>query len=93
IYEAAFNGVNRELKADDVLRVTMRGDRGGRASFQIVGVTPDIAMPEISPGFYEGKVRIDRSTPVVADGELQLTLEVDGERTAIASTDPVNIRP
>ncbi|MEO0853134.1 MAG: S-layer protein, partial [Cyanobacteria bacterium J06648_11] len=93
IYEAAFNGVNRELQADDVLRVTMRGDRGGRASFQIVGVTPDIAMPEISPGFYEGKVRIDRSTPVVTDGELQLTLELEGESTAIASNDPVNIRP
>lgn len=93
IYEAAFNGVNRELQANDVLRVTMRGDRGGRASFQIVGVTPDIDMQEISPGFYEGKVRIDPSTPVVSDGELQLTLELNGQSTAIASNDPINIRP
>lgn len=93
IYAATFNGVNRQLKADDILRVTMRGDRGGRASFQIRDVTPAITMQEISPGFYEGKVRIDRSTPIVTNGELQLTLELNGQRTAIASNDPVNIKP
>ncbi|MEM9511463.1 MAG: S-layer protein [Cyanobacteria bacterium P01_E01_bin.48] len=93
IFAASFNGVNRELREDDILRVTMRGDRGGQASFQIVDVTPSVDMQEISPGFYEGKVRIDRSTPVVADGELQLTLELNGRRTGIASNDPVNIRP
>ncbi|MEO1134210.1 MAG: hypothetical protein AAFX40_16090, partial [Cyanobacteria bacterium J06639_1] len=43
IYEAAFNGVNRELKADDVLRVTMHGNIRSHAHDLKTGATAAIA--------------------------------------------------
>ncbi len=85
------NAAGQILRANDVLIVTMRGDQGGQASFRIVDVTPGISMQEISPGLYEGQVRIPDPPPQVTNGVLEATLERNGQRQVQVSAERITI--
>ncbi|GAB4218180.1 MAG: hypothetical protein OHK0012_25920 [Synechococcales cyanobacterium] len=93
IMQTTSTSSNRILRTNDVLTVTMRGDAGGRATFQIVNLTPEVFMQELSPGYYEGKVSIASTTPAISNGVLQFALERNGQRTTQQFPDPVNISP
>jgi hypothetical protein len=71
----------------------MRGEQQGIATFRILNVSPEFPMREVSPGVYEGQVRIENSTPAVRNGVLQVALERQERRSSRTSTEPVNINP
>jgi hypothetical protein len=93
ILEISTNTSGQSLATNDILAVTMRGDSGGVATFRILNITPPIQMREISPGLYEGKVRIERNTPVVSNGVLEVALERNGQRVTRSNASPINIFP
>lgn len=46
------------LSTGDTLTVTMLGDPKSKASFSILGAINNVSMTEVSPGRYEGRLRI-----------------------------------
>lgn len=52
------------LRPGSTLRVTLYGEPGGAASFDIVGVTSGIAMRQVARGVYRGTYVIQRGTQV-----------------------------
>lgn len=52
------------LNQGDTLTVTMLGDRNAQASFSILGAVNDIPMNEVTPGRYEGQLRVTRGMSV-----------------------------
>jgi copper amine oxidase-like protein len=57
------------LNPGDELTVTIVGEPNARASFSILGATQEINMTEVSPGRYEGRLRISNGLQV-NDGTL-----------------------
>ncbi|MDX2273346.1 MAG: S-layer protein [Cyanobacteriota bacterium] len=87
------NPANQQLEAGDILTITMRGDMLGRATFEILNYSPPVEMQEISPGLYEGKVKIPATSRSITNGTLQVNLERNGQKTFKASPSPINIVP
>ncbi len=87
------SGAGVTLRPNDLLQVTVRGDRGARGSFRVAGVIPDTELREISPGVYEGQVRIPPNPPPVVGARLEVTLDRDGQRTIQADPNPLTIVP
>ncbi len=93
ITSVSANTVGRRLQVGEILSVTMRGDQGGTATFEIVNVTPPIPMRQVSPGLYEGQVQIGENTPAIDNGILQVTLERNGRQTTQSLNSLVMIGP
>ncbi|MGI4791582.1 MAG: stalk domain-containing protein [Janthinobacterium lividum] len=51
----------KPLRAGDVLKATLSGTPGGKASFAIPGIADDIPMHETSPGVYTGSYTVVRN--------------------------------
>ncbi|MEW6280177.1 MAG: copper amine oxidase N-terminal domain-containing protein [Candidatus Eremiobacterota bacterium] len=60
--QSVVHDASRALKPGDILLVTMSGDPGGRATFDLTGVATGIDMREVRPGRYEGTVTIPATT-------------------------------
>lgn len=93
ISSVSANTVGRQLRIGEVLSVTMRGDQGGTATFEILNVTPPIPMRQVSPGLYEGQVQIGDNTPAINNGILRVTLERNGRQTTRSLDSLVVIGP
>lgn len=65
------------LQPGDTLTVTMTGTKQANASFSILGAMNEIAMSEISPGRYEGRLTIPNGLNV-SNGTLVTYLRKDG---------------
>ena len=50
----------KPLKAGDVLRATLSGTPGGKATFSIPGIVEDTPMAETSPGVYAGSYTVGK---------------------------------
>ncbi len=87
------SGAGTTLRPNDLLQVTVRGDRGARGSFRVAGVIPDTELREVSPGLYEGQVRIPPNPPPVVGARLEVTLDRDGQRIIQADPSPLTIVP
>ncbi|MCA9792472.1 MAG: copper amine oxidase N-terminal domain-containing protein [Candidatus Eremiobacteraeota bacterium] len=85
------------MRQHDRLTVTMTGDAGGQASFDILGVLNNVPMREISSGRYQGEVTIGPGM-VVNQGTLVAHLTRNGQQAVreadravtIASTGTLN---
>ncbi len=93
IQSISSNAVGVSLRSNDLLQVTVRGDRGARASFRVAGVIPDTEMREVSPGLYEGQVRIPPNPSPATNARLEVTLDRDGQRTIQADPNGLTISP
>ena len=93
IFTSSSNANGRELRPNDVLEVSMRGEQGANAAFRIPNVIADIPMTEVAPGIYEGRVRIETNSPAVRNGLLQVVLEKNGVTTTRTLPEPININP
>lgn len=87
------SGAGVTLRPNDLLQVTVRGDRGARGSFRVAGVIPDTELREVSPGLYEGQVRIPPNPSPAVGARLEVTLDRDGQRTIQADPNPLTIVP
>ncbi len=91
IYSITTNSTT--LRPGEVLKVTLRGDPGGRAAFRIVGVTPEIEMREVAPGLYETQQRIPANMQPVNNGTIEGILQRGGQRVTQTSPSPITISP
>ncbi len=55
---------HRPLRAGDVLKATLSGTPGGKATFSVPGLAEDIPMAETSPGVYVGSFTVVRDAAV-----------------------------
>ncbi len=81
------------LRMGEILKVTMRGDPGGRAAFRIVGVTPEVEMREVAPGLYETQQQLPFNMQPVNNGLIEVILERGGQRATQTSPSPITIAP
>ncbi|MCJ2542011.1 S-layer protein [Thermostichus vulcanus] len=91
IFSVTTNSNN--LRMGEILKVTMRGDPGGRAAFRIVGVTPEIEMREIAPGLYETQQQLPFNMQQVNNGTIEVILQRGGQQTTQTSPSPITISP
>ena len=91
IFSVATNSTN--LRPGEILKVTMRGDPGGRAAFRIVGVTPEVEMREVAPGLYETQQQLPLNMQPVTNGVIEVILERGGQKTTQTSPSPITIAP
>lgn len=89
IFSVTTNSSN--LRMGEILKVTMRGDPGGRAAFRIIGVTPEIEMREISPGLYETQQQLPFNMQQVTNGRIEVILQRGGQQTTQTSPSPITI--
>jgi hypothetical protein len=91
IFSVTTNSNN--LRMGEILKVTMRGDPGGRAAFRIVGVTPEIEMREVAPGLYETQQQLPFNMQTVNNGTIEVILQRGGQQTTQTSPSPISIAP
>ncbi|MBX3167499.1 MAG: copper amine oxidase N-terminal domain-containing protein [Candidatus Eremiobacteraeota bacterium] len=84
------HNARRGLSAGDTLVVTATGDPGARASFDIMGVTTDVPMREVSSGRYEGEFVVKRGMQV-QNGTLVARLSRNGQESVLESRRAVDI--
>lgn len=84
------HNARRGLNAGDTLVVTATGDPGGQASFDIMGVTTDVPMREVSSGRYEGEFVVKRGMQV-DNGTLVAHLSRNGKESVLESRRAVDI--
>ncbi|MGE0494775.1 MAG: copper amine oxidase N-terminal domain-containing protein [Vulcanimicrobiota bacterium] len=78
------------LRQGDRLTVTMTGDSGGQASFDILGVLNNVPMREVSSGRYQGEVTIGPGM-VVERGTLVAHLTRNGQQAVMEADRAVTI--
>jgi hypothetical protein len=91
IFSVTTNSTN--LRMGEILKVTMRGDPGGRAAFRIVGVTPEVEMREVAPGLYETQQQLPFNMQPVNNGIIEVILQRGGQKTTQTSPSPITIAP
>lgn len=62
------HSAERPLRAGETLTVTVRGNPGGQATFDIFGVVQGVAMAEVSSGVYRGTYTIQPNDNVLTAG-------------------------
>lgn len=75
----------RTLKPGDTLSVVAYGSPGAQASFEILGKTSSISLPEVSSGKYETRWNVPQGLQVI-DGVLVVSLRKDSRETAMESS-------
>ena len=90
IAQVGYKPAGRVFFPGDLLEVTVQGDSGSQAYFKIVGFTAEVKMQEITPGYYEGKVRIGERLEV-PQGTIQIALEKNGIRSYGRIQEPITI--
>ncbi|MCA9779030.1 MAG: hypothetical protein KC800_20015, partial [Candidatus Eremiobacteraeota bacterium] len=84
------------LNPGDDLTVTLIGAPNARASFAILGAIQEVGMAEVSPGRYEGRLRINQNLNVsngtlvgyLRKGNLESAMEADRDITIANSSNP-----
>jgi len=90
IYTVAHNATG-DLKAGDVLEVTLVGTPEGKASFDIGDILKGIAMTEIQPGVYKGSYTV-KNTDSITNGIIYGYLTKSGVSAPVTqASNPVNL--
>ena len=78
------------LNPGDDLTVTLIGAPNARASFAILGSIQEVGMAEVSPGRYEGRLRINQNLLVgyLRKGNLESAMEADRDITIANNSTP-----
>ena len=84
------------LNPGDDLTVTLIGDPNARASFAILGAVQEVNMSEVSPGRYEGRLRINQNLNVnngtlvgyLRKNNLEAAMEADRDITIANNSAP-----
>jgi hypothetical protein len=79
------------MNPGDALEVVIYGDSGGRATFEILGHTQEISVPEISSGRYQTRYSIPAGLKV-QKGVLLAHLNKNGQETAKEADRQITIR-
>lgn len=79
------------LKVGDAIEVVLTGDPGGQASFEIMGHTQEIALPEVSSGRYQTRYVIPNGLQV-QKGVVLGHLKKNGRETALESEREITVR-
>lgn len=79
------------LKAGDVLKVTMQGTAGAKASFMIPGVVKQVAMTETGAGNYVGEWTVPKDSPSISEASVIGTLVLNNISKLIQAATPVKI--
>ncbi len=90
IERVVHNGTST-LGAGDALEVVVYGDPGGKATFEIMGHTQEIALPEVSSGRYQTRYVIPKGLEVKR-GVLLAHLTKNGRETALESDRQLTVR-
>jgi len=61
--DSVTHSANAALRPGDTLTVTLRGEPGDQATFDLFGVAQNVAMREVYQGTYEGSVQIPTTAP------------------------------
>jgi hypothetical protein len=81
----------RPLRAGRVLRVTMRGSRGGAATFDVGSYLQNMAMAEGPPGVYVGTYRIPQSATFAGVPLLVQLAMPDGSRVQAEAAQTLSV--
>ena len=85
------HNARRPLNPGDRLVVSVNGDSGGQASFDLLGVVNGVPMREVSNGKYEGEYLVQQGTQVQS-GTLVVRLRKGGQEGVLESARAVSIR-
>lgn len=88
--DQVIHNATRPLKAGDAVDVIVYGESGGQASFEILGATRTIALPEVSPGKYQTRWTIPNGL-AVTDGVLLAHLEKNGRESAVEAKRAITV--
>lgn len=89
--DQVFHSATTVLKAGDPLDVIIYGEPGGQASFEIMGATKQLPLPEVSPGKYQSRWTIPNGLQV-EQGVLLAHLSKNGRETAVEAQRQVTVR-
>jgi len=79
-------------KVNEVITVTLVGEKGGIAQFSIAGVIQDVAMNESNPGTYTGKYTVVNDKGI-SNAVVTVTLKDSAGNLTIDTSKKVNITP
>ena len=85
-----FHNATRPLTAGQNIDVIVYGESGGQATFEILGATRTISLPEVSPGKYQTRWTIPNGL-AVNDGVLLAHLRKNGFETATEAKRPITV--
>ena len=88
--DQVFHNATRPLQAGQSIDVIVYGESGGQASFEILGATRTIPLPEVSSGKYQTRWTIPNGLSV-NDGVLLAHLTKNGKETATEASRPVTV--
>jgi len=97
--DQVIHSARSDLNLGDTLTVTMTGDADAQARFSILGSINDIQMREVSPGRYEGSLRITNGMDVnnaTLVGYLEkdnMEAVMEASRGVTIATNPNNTSP
>lgn len=89
--DQVFHNATNALKAGDSLEVIVYGEPGSKASFEILGATSLIQLPEVSSGKYQLRWVIPNGLQVER-GVLLAHLQKNGRETAVEAQRQVTVR-
>lgn len=89
--DQVFHSATTVLKAGDPLDVIVYGEPGGQASFEIMGATKQLPLPEVSSGKYQSRWTIPNGLQV-EQGVLLAHLSKNGRETAVEAQRQVTVR-
>ena len=88
--DRVFHSATRELKSGDTVDVVIYGVEKGKATFEILGSTNLISVPEVSPGKYQTRWRVPQGL-VVEKGILLAHLRLNGRETAVEAQRQITV--
>lgn len=89
--DQVFHNATHALQAGDSLEIIVYGEPGSKASFEIMGATSLIQLPEVSSGKYQLRWTIPNGLQV-EQGVLLAHLQKNGRETAVEAQRQVTVR-
>ena len=88
--DQVFHNATQALQAGQTIDVVVYGEPGGQATFEILGATQNIPLPEVSSGKYQTRWTIPNGL-AVNNGVLLAHLSKNGKETATEASRPVTV--
>ena len=88
--DRVFHSATRTVSPGQSIEIIVYGEPGGSASFEILGSTKDINLPEVSSGKYQTRWTVPRGLNV-EEGVLLAHLRKNGRETAVEADRSVTI--
>lgn len=89
--DRVFHSATTDLVAGNSIDIVVYGEPGGKATFEILGSTKQIGLPEVSSGKYQSRWTIPNGL-IVEKGVLLAHLQKNGRETAVEAKRQVTVK-